>query len=236
MNRSVVALFLLVLSVPAAFATALAPNQAVILVNGAPLYEENNKVLKALDYLTLGDVVTLMNRTGSFKESGKDRDFTRIKAGSGKEGWVRSQFLAGKASIAFVKVDKATIYSEPREVKITSRYISGMTLVAVLQDGSTGSFAKVQGYDAAQGVIFTDSTFVSTDDLTSADADVQAGILYDVAMATKDPGVKKNLLKIAGSKYSSSVFLPRIQTAQGITPTTDAPTDNSDQAPVDNGG
>jgi hypothetical protein len=199
-----------------AAAAPLASNSAVLLVNGAALYEDTNKVLKALDYLALGDILTLMNKTGTFSENKKDQDFTRIKAPNGKEGWVRTQFIATKATLAIVKADKAVIYSEPRDVKLTSRFISGMTLVAVLQDGSTSTFAKVQGYDAAQGRLFTDATFVSTSDLTVSDNDVNAGILYDVAAVTKDPVLKKNLLTVAMRKYSGSIFLDKIQTGLGI--------------------
>lgn len=219
MKRFSLVLCILVASAAILSATPLPPSSAVVLVNGSPLYEEQSgKTLKALDYLTLGDVVTLLNRTGTFKENGTDRDFTRIKAMNGKEGWVRTQFIGAKASIAVVKADQAIVYSEAREVKITSKYLNALTLVAVLQDGSTPSFAKVQGYDVAQKYLFADGVFVSMDDLTSADADVNAAILYDVAMATKDPTVKKNLLKIAAAKYSGSVFYPKIQTAQGVAP------------------
>lgn len=203
-------------------AVPLAPNTAVILVHGTPLYEENNKVLKALDYLTLGDIVTLVNRTGTFSENGKDRDFTRVRAPNGKEGWARTQFMATKASLGVVTAEKAVIYSEPRDVKLTSRFVGTLTLVAILQDGSSGSFAKIQAYDVAQGVLFTDSTFVSMDDLSTSAADVNAAILIDVAAATKDAVVKKNLLTIALKKYSQSLFLPRIQAGLGIAPGSDA--------------
>jgi len=215
-KRTAVVLVVMVSLVAAASASPLPPNAGVVFVNGAPLYDEQpGRTLKASEYLTLGDVVTMLNRNGSFKDNGKDRDFTRIKAMDGKEGWVRKDYVAGKSSIGIVKSDKATIYSEPRDIKITSRFVSGMTLVAILQDGTTGGFAKVQGYDTAQGILFTDSTFLSMDDLATADADVQAAILYDVAMATKDPGVRKNLLKLAAAHYGSSIFSPKVQAALG---------------------
>jgi hypothetical protein len=234
MKRNVIIPSLFLALTVSCFASPLAPNTAVILIHGTPLYDESNKVLKAIDYLTLGDIVTLLNRTGTFSESGKDRDFTRVRAPNGREGWSRTQFMATKATLAMVKADKTVIYSEPRDVKLTSRNVSGLTLVAVLQDGSTATFAKIQGYDAAQGVLFTDSTFVTMDDLTTSIIDVNAGILIDVAAATKDAVVKKNLLTIALKKYSQSVFLPRIQAALGID-ASPSPAAESDSGGADGG-
>jgi hypothetical protein len=218
MKRLAVGIAIMSVLCEAAGAAPLAANAAVVLVNGAPLYEETNKVLKALEYLTLGDIVTLLSKTGVFKESGRDRDFTRIRAFSGKEGWVRTQYIATKAGLAIVKAEEASIYSEPRVVKLTDKHISAMTLVAVLQEGSSSSYAKVQGYDTAQKMLFTDSTYVSVDDLTASEADVNAAILYDVALATRDATVKKNLLKVALMKYGSTMFLDKIQAALGASP------------------
>jgi hypothetical protein len=218
MKRPIIALALILLVCAAAGAQILASNTAVVLVNGSPLYEESNKALKVQDYLILGDIVNLLNKTSPFSESGVQRDFTRVRAPNGKEGWVRSQYIASKASLAVVKADQAAIYAEPRTVKLTSKFITAMTLVAVLQDGSSSSFAKIQGYDPAQNALYTDSTYVRTEDLTTTTADVSAAILYNVSKATKDAGIKKNLLKVAALKYSSSMFIGRIQEALGTSP------------------
>lgn len=218
MKRITVVIALVSLVGIVAGAAPIPASAAVVLVNGAPLYEEAGKALKPLDYLTLGDLVTQMRRTATFTEAGKVRDFVRVKAPNGKEGWIRAQYIATKASLAIVKADKAVIYTEPRDVKITGRTITGMTLVAVLQDGSTPSFARVQGYDVAQGVLFTDSTFVAVNDLATAEIDVNAGILYDVSAVTRDAVVKKNLLKVALKKYGGSQFQEKIQAALGALP------------------
>ena len=214
------AFVLLLLGILTAYAAAapLAQNEAYVLVHGSALWLDNGPKLTWVENLTIGDKVTLLNRTAKFKQDGEDKEFVRIKAPDGKEGWVRTPYLSVKSSLAVVKADAAMIYSEPREVKITSRSISNMTLVAVLQDGSTGSFAKVQGYDRAQKRLFTDATFVSVDDLTTAEVDVNAVILYTVAVSSDDQAVKKNLLKVAMTKYGGTIFLPNLQAAAGVVP------------------
>ncbi len=214
------ALIMTVLSMVAGAAGALqlASGEAVVLVNGSPLYEESGKTLKALEYLTLGDIVTLLNRTSTLKEGSKDRNFTRIRAFSGKEGWIRADYISSRASLAVVKAEEAAVFSEPRMVKLTGKVIKGMTLVAILQDGTTSEYAKIQGYDRSQDYLFTDSTFVGVDDLTTSDSDINAAILYAVAMGSKDAAVKKNLLKVAVLKYSDSIFMGKIQPALAAMP------------------
>jgi hypothetical protein len=208
-------------------APAPAPGTYVILHN-SPLYQDNpDKTLKVLEYLTLGDAVTLLGRTATFKEGSVVRDFTRIRAFSGKEGWVRTQFIAVKAVLAVVKADDSLIFSEPRDVKVTGRSISSMTVVGALSEGSTSSFSKVQGWDAPKGALFTESTYMMPSDLTISESDVQAAILYTVATATKNADVKKTLLKLALSKYPDSMFASRIDAVLNGTPEGAAPVQGS---------
>jgi hypothetical protein len=225
MKRSVLAFMLLGVITTIAVAAPLAQNEGYVMLNGLPLYQDDKGKLTWLESLAIGDKVTLLNRTSKFKQDGQDKDFVRIKAPDGKEGWARGPFVATKASLAVVKADQAVIYSEPREVKITSKYVSSMTLVAVLQDGTTGSFAKIQGYDRAQKMLFTDATYVSLDDLTASDMDINAVILYTVAV--EDPKVKANLLKLAMTKYGGTMFLSNLQAAAGV-----APVASKDTTPV----
>lgn len=196
-----------------AFAAPLGSNEAYVLLNELPLWaEEFGGKLKWQEALTIGDKVTLLNQTGKFKVEGNEREYTKVKSLSGKEGWVRTPYIASKSSLAVVKAEKSLIYSEPRDVKITSKFLTHMTLVAILQDGSSGAFLKIQAYDTFQDALFSaDSTFVSPDDLTTSEADVNAVILYTVAAANKNATVKKNLLNVINAKYSSTMFLGKIQ-------------------------
>ncbi len=215
-----------ILAVAAAAASA-APgpasvNQAVVILHGLPVYQDKSGALVAtpIDYLTVGDKVTLLNKTATFKENGKDRSFLMVRAPSGKEGWARVSYVIPKATLAVVRADSAIVYTEPRDVKVTSRTISNLTIVAVLQDGSTAEYGKIFCVDTKQNAYWVDTPiFVTMDTLTTADVDVNAAILYSVASATKNQDVKKNLLTVALNKYGSSVFTPKIQQALGVTPT-----------------
>jgi hypothetical protein len=89
----------------------------------------------------------------------------------------------------------------------------------VLQDGTGGGFARILGYDRLQKRLFTDATYVDLDDLSMADTDVNAAILYTVAVTSDAPAVKASLLKVAMAKYGDSIFLPQLQAAAGVAPT-----------------
>ncbi|HET6450363.1 MAG TPA: SH3 domain-containing protein [Spirochaetia bacterium] len=205
---------LLAAGAAAAWSAPLPGNGAFVTLDNAPLYQENpDKTLKYLEGLTLGDVVTLLNRTATFKDSGTSRDYLRVRAPDGKEGWVRPQFVAPKSSLAVVVSTEAILFTEPRYVKATARYVAAGTVVAILPDGLSSGFAHVQGFDNAAQSLLGDQSWVSTDDLSAVDADVQAAILYTVAMDTKSADVRRNLLKLAASKYSASVWGPAIDMA-----------------------
>jgi hypothetical protein len=213
MKKLVIALAVCLSLSTLSLAGPLGQNEAYVIMNDLPLWQDQGGALKWIENLTIGDQVTLLNRAGKFKQDGKEKDFVRIKAPDGQEGWVRTPYVAPKAALAVVKADKAIVYSEPREVRITSKSISYMTIVAVLTDGSTADFAKVQCFDPTQNTSFLDATYIAREDLTTSDTDVNSVVLYTVAAAAKSQEVKKNLLKIIGSKYSGSVFFQNIQDA-----------------------
>lgn len=190
-------------------------DEAFVIINELPLYQDQGGALKWKESLTIGDKVQIRGGSQKKKVDGKERDYTKVKSPSGNEGYVRSQYIVPKAQLAVVHADKATIYSEPRDVKVTDKYISGMTIVAVLQDGSSASFAKVLGYDKSQDLYITDPVYIQVEDLTYADADVNASILFTAAMASKSKDIKDSLFKVIQKRYSSTIFFAKIQAAIG---------------------
>jgi hypothetical protein len=194
-------------------AAPLAPGEAFVLLNGLPLWQESGGVLTRMEALVIGDTVALLNRAATFTQDGQKREFVRARAPDGREGWVRTPYLAAKSTLAVVRVDKATIYGEPRDVKITTRHISGMTVVAVPADGRGAPFARVKGYDRVQKILLADDTWVKVDDLATADDDVNAAVLFTVAM--EKPDVRARLLDTAIKGYPRSLFLAALQVAQG---------------------
>jgi hypothetical protein len=198
---------------PATDTLKLGKDEAFVILNNLPLYQEQGGSLKWKENLTIGDKVQVKGGVQKKKVEGKERDYLRVKAPSGSEGFVRAQYVAAKATLAVVRAEKATVYSEPRDVKITTKSVSNMTIVATFQDGSTSSFSKIICYDAAQDAYFTDPVYVAIEDLSFADADVNATILYATAAASKNKEIKSNLFKVIQKRYASSIFFDKIQAA-----------------------
>jgi hypothetical protein len=190
----------------------LQKNEAFVIMNDLPLYQEQGSGnLKWKESLVIGDKVSLLNRTYKFKIEGTEREYIKVKAPSGTEGWARIQYVVPKCQLAVVRADKATVYSEARDVKMTPKTVSQMTIVASLLDGSTPAFAKVLCYDANQDKYYTDPIFINKDDLTYADADISALILYMTALSSKDKDMRAKFFGNIEKNYSSTIFFDKIK-------------------------
>lgn len=199
------------------------PNVGFVLSQELSLFSEQFGKLTWVETLTIGDKVTLLGKAQKFTRDGKEREYTYVRTPSGKEGWLRTQYIAVNATLGVIKTDSALIYSEPRDLKITDKAMTMLTIVAILDNGSTPDFAKVNAVNPADDVYYdTNATYLTYPDLTIDENDVAAAILYYVGKNTKNAGVKKNLLTLANKKYASSVFLPKIQEVLGGAPAASA--------------
>jgi hypothetical protein len=190
-------------------------NEALVIMNQLGLYTESGGNLTLKEGLVIGDRLTIQSPVRKFKIDKTDKEFIKVKAPSGVEGWVRAPYALAKVSLAVVQADAATVYSQPRDVSVTAKTISNMTVVAVFQDGSNAQWCKVNCYDAAQNVYYTeaDNVFVPREELSFADADLNAVIIYTTAAASKNKDIRANLLKVIEKKYSSTMFLEKIRAA-----------------------
>lgn len=212
MKKTFLMVFVLFAAIGSGFSAPLASNEGYVILNNLPLWvEKSGGVLEFKESLVIGDKVGITGKVYKFKQDGKERDYYWAKAPSGAEGYVRVSYIATKAGLAVVKAEKAIVYSEARDVKMTAKVISEMTIVAVLQDGSTPEYARVVGYDAAQDIYYTDPVFVSRADLSFADVDLNALILFASAKGTKDKAIRANFLRLIEAKYSSSLFFQDIK-------------------------
>ena len=200
-------------------AISTGPNEGLIILDGLALMKESGKTAAPLDFqeaLTIGDKVTLLNRTSKFKVNNADRDYTRVRAPDGKEGWVASMYVVAKASLGAVTEPQALVYSEPRDVKVTARFVTAGTVVAISVDRSSGGFVKVAGYDPVQKYTFVNDTYLAATDVDMVGDAVDAAILYTVAFDSKDVNIKKRLFTLAATKNPDAAFLGTISAALGL--------------------
>lgn len=204
----------------AAYSVPSGPTGGLVLLNNLAAWQEQfGGKLTWMENLTIGDKVTLLGRTQNFTVDGRDREYIKVKTPSGKEGWVRTPYIAVNATLGVIKSEAALIYSEPRDLKVTANVMKFLTIVAILDNGSTREFAKVAAVDPVTEVPFAaNTTFLTYSDITINENDVAAAVLYYVGKTAKNDAIKTNLLTLAQKKYAASVFFPSIQTVLGGSP------------------
>lgn len=211
MRALMTGLMALVLTLPLFSAPLTAgATEAFVLLNNAALFKEKSLgQLEWLENLTVGDKLSVVSGVIKAKYNGAEREYYKVKTPGGKEGFVRTIFLGIGGTLGVVKVESSFVYSEPRDVKITDRTLLRGQIVVVLKEGATDQFIQVVGYDEAKDSAFT-SAFVAKEEVSINDVDANAVILLAVAKAQKNVTLKKNLLTVASTKYSTSVFMDLI--------------------------
>jgi len=207
MRLLILGAFALFIALPASAAPLVAsPSEAFVLLNGATVFKEKNMGnLEWQENLTLGDKVILLGGVIKEKYNGNERDYYKVKLPNGKEGFVRTSMLGVGGALGVVKADASFIYSEPRDVKVTDRTLGRGQLVVVLKEGATDQFVPVVGYEETKDLTVA-GAFLVKEDVSINDVDVNTIILLSVAKAQKSPVLKKNLLTVASTKYSTSLF------------------------------
>jgi uncharacterized protein YgiM (DUF1202 family) len=189
------------------------PNEAMVILNQLGLYTESGGVLTLKEGLILGDKLAITGKVQKFKVDKNEREYIKVRAPSGVEGWVRAPYALPKVTLAVVKSDAAMVYAQARDVSVTDQTISPMTVVAVFQEGGTAQFMKVNCYDAVKNAYFTetDKVFLPKEDLSFSEIDINAVIVYTTALANKNKTVRTNLFKVIEKKYSGSQFFEKIR-------------------------
>jgi len=186
-------------------------SEGFVLLNGTSMYKEKSMgVLEWSESLTLGDKVTLTSGVVKAKFGGNERDYYKVKLSSGKEGFIRTMLLGVGGTLGVVKADASFVYSEPRDVKITDKALVRAQIVVVLKDGATDQFIPVVGYEEGKDLPISNA-FVAREDVSINDIDANAVILLTVAKAQKSPTLKKNLLTVASTKFSTSLFIDLVR-------------------------
>jgi len=182
------------------------PNEGFVLLNNASVFKEKSLgTLEWSENAVIGDKVTLLSGVVKMRFNGNERDYYKVKLTNGKEGYLRTSMVGVGGTLGVVKTDGALVYSEPRDVKISARTLTRGQLVVVAKDDGADSFIQLFGWDAAKDVAF-DDTYVDKADVSVNDVDANALILLVVAKGQKNDAVKKNLLTLASTKYSTSLF------------------------------
>lgn len=159
---------------------------------------------KYLTSVFLGERFTFLEDTASEKVGDKRTLYTKIQLTDGKEGWVRSDFIAvGATGAAFTK--EATIYKRPDLMTSTSKTFATMDFVAI-KTTSTSGWVEVVGKRVGDSWFTTG--WVKKESLTERDVDVAFSIFYHKAMDNKDLEKQTKELRalLLRDELSNSIF------------------------------
>jgi len=208
--RKSAAILVLLVAVTTASSTPLRPTEAYVLKNGLETWINTGDHLWQSASLAIGDTVTLRGETRTFQRDAETDEYARVGAPRGGD-WVKAKYLCAGSSLAVVKADRATLYDGPQESKKTQRYVSYMTVVAILPEEASAGFVKIKAYDRVQKILIED--FARTNDLTTTEGDVRAAVLYITAIDT--PPKRLAVLNSALSQYPQTIFAQAIRLAVG---------------------
>lgn len=118
-------------------------SSAVCIWDKTSLQATPEKKGKWLSSIALGEKLTFLEETKEVQEGGKKVSYYKVSLLDGKEGWVRSDFVAVGASVAVI-FDKTDIYSRPDLATITKNFFEATDIVAVksTQEGWTEVVGK----------------------------------------------------------------------------------------------
>jgi hypothetical protein len=195
----------------AAFGAPPEPNEAYVIRDDLVLWQDQpSGILKKAGTLRIGDKVALQGRTAKRKQGGEELDLADVIASGGARGWVLAACVVPGAVLAAVLPDEAQIFSDPNSAAPTDRFISGLTVTALVQQESRDGFASIRCYDIAQDSLFAAPTFVAMKDLVLGPEEVDAALQYSMAAGSRDLTTRREILKTIFAEHGRSVFLPMI--------------------------
>jgi hypothetical protein len=185
---------------------------AFVIMGGLPLWDLAAGSLTLKESIPLGEKLALLGQTAKAAQSGKDRDFLQVKRDSGKEGWVRADYVVPSSILAVVTADDAVIYTEARNTAATGSLVPKMTVLVIHSDSGGQAFIRVTFYDPAAKVL-SRGVQLKNEGVSSRPDDVQAAILFQLAAGSKNQVQKEAFLKSAAKDHPGSAFIVQIQEA-----------------------
>ncbi len=184
---------------------------AFVIIADLPLFALTSGTLTLKETIPIGEKLALLGQTEKIVQSGKEREFLKVRRASGNDGWVRSDFLVSR-SILGVATDDVVIYSMPNNTAATTALIPRLTVLAIHSDTGGMSFIRVTGFDPAAKMLLKD-VYLRNEGVSSKEEDVQPAILLKLAAASRNQKQRLAFLSSAIKDFPGSIFLPDLKDA-----------------------
>ncbi len=169
---------------------------------------------KYITSIYLGEKVTAMGDTASEVVGTRKYLYERIRLIDGKEGWVRSDFVAVDA-VPAAMLKEATIYKRPDIMTSSGKSFNQMDFVAVRNGSSSGEWSEVIG--KRMGDTWFTSGWVRSENLTTQPTDVAFSVFYVKAMELDDEDKRDEAIQqlLRNTDLSSSSFYTAVLSEHG---------------------
>jgi hypothetical protein len=183
-----------------------------VVITKASLWElQSDNTLKWAKNANAGDVVEWTGRTGKYVDSysKKENDYYNVFAGG--DYWIRTYAAAGPAIPAVVISPDAVVYDQPNLKSTTTRKnktVRENTIIAVTS--TEDNFIQFSAYYVIDEAYYVFSDlWLKRENISTDPSDVEGISLYQIALETEDPVVRKELLTNALSvsgRFSDLIY------------------------------
>ncbi|MDR2048271.1 MAG: hypothetical protein LBP69_02335 [Treponema sp.] len=173
----------------------------VVLIRAGLWELQNENQVKWVRYINAGETVEWKDESRKLlnpSANNAENEYYRVYAGG--DYWIRDYAIEGPAEPGVITGPETVLYSQPdlgSPLTSGTNTIHQYTIVAVHPEQQSG-FLKVSAYYAYNGkYIWIRERYVKAENVSTDINDVKGISLYQLAMATEDPVVKKELLNNA---------------------------------------
>jgi hypothetical protein len=173
----------------------------VVLIRAGLWELQNENQVKWVRYINAGETVEWKDESRKLinpAANNAENEYYRVYTGG--DYWIRDYAIEGPAEPGIITSSETVLYSQPdlgSPLTSGTNTIHQYTIVAVDPEPQSG-FLKISAYYAANGKYFVvNQRYVKAENVSTDINDVKGISLYQLAMATEDPVVKKELLNNA---------------------------------------
>jgi hypothetical protein len=183
------------------WAVAASNAKGVVLIRAGLWELQNENQVKWVRYINAGDTVEWKDESRKLinpSANNAENEYYRVYAGG--DYWIRDYAIEGPAEPGIITNPETVLYSQPdlgSPLTSGTNTIHQYTIVAV-HPGEQSGFLKISAYYANSGkYIWIRERYVKAENVSTDINDVKGISLYQLAMATEDSVVKKELLNNA---------------------------------------
>ncbi|MCL2809053.1 MAG: hypothetical protein FWD24_03175 [Treponema sp.] len=160
--------------------------------------------------MTLGENIYIGEPRRLTWTDGRLLNFVEIRRENGTEGFALANQVVEGGRLAVVIDDRATLFSSPRTVDVSSTIMTRRTVVIYYPETENNGFVEIRGWDPGrERYVDQNVSYIRLSALSTRNSDIQSSILLQTALsltAANQAVRREALLDSALLDYPDSVF------------------------------